>query len=312
MPDHRPEIVTNNGHARVALAAPGDGQREAPGELGIGHSGATGERLLRTATVACGQRFCRMSWSARRSSRPPNHLIRFHTAKASPSLAGLPGACSRSLDGQQWGSICNRTRPHEAPRVTTTASVRWPATRGLIEAGLLWSLDGMQGVRSEKARVCIPRASLGPMSRGIILLGSGRPRRPRSREDRSRLGELQDDLDVVRCSLQRLLNRVRGDAPGHQLLQPRPVRRGQCCRGAIVVTPVGVDRAEHRDVVEYHVVGQRGCRSRAGRCGRADAGEADDAPGETVPIACRTSSTTPVHSTTMWGRRARSVIAPVW
>src|SRR5512133_650612 len=57
------------------------------------------------------------------------------------------GACSRSLGGQQRGSISNRTRPCEAPCVTITASVRWLATQGFVVDDLPGFLDGMQGVR---------------------------------------------------------------------------------------------------------------------------------------------------------------------
>jgi hypothetical protein len=46
-------------------------------------------------------------------------------------------------------------------------------------------------------------------------------------------------------------------------------RVGERRRRAVVVAPVGVDRAEHRDVLEHHFVGQRGRRNGPGPGGRA-------------------------------------------
>jgi hypothetical protein len=63
----------------------------------------------------------------------------------SPGVDGCQ--CWGSLGGQQRGSSSNRTRPHETPRVTTTASVRWLVMRGFVVDGLPGFLDGMQGVR---------------------------------------------------------------------------------------------------------------------------------------------------------------------
>ena len=70
-----------------------------------------------------------------------------HTAEASASLAPAPAHVHDRWAGSSGGSISNCTRPCEAPRVTTTASVRWLATQGFVVDDLPGFLDGMQGVR---------------------------------------------------------------------------------------------------------------------------------------------------------------------
>jgi hypothetical protein len=69
-----------------------------------------------------------------------------HAAEAS-LLALAVGANSRPVEAGSRRHQLKRARPHETPRVTRTASVRWPAMRGFVEAGLPWSLDGIQGTR---------------------------------------------------------------------------------------------------------------------------------------------------------------------
>src|SRR5579872_5028504 len=61
---------------------------------------------------------------------------------------------------------------------------------------------------------------------------------------RRSLVDLDDHLDVVGLAGQRVLEVVEGHRPAHHLLQPAVVGLGQGGGGRLVVTPVGVDRAD--------------------------------------------------------------------
>lgn len=73
-------------------------------------------------------------------------------------------------------------------------------------------MDARPAWRARRTRR--PRLAQGRALGAAATLGCG-----------SRLRELHDDLDVVRCSLQRLLDRIGADAPGHQLLSATKLAR---------------------------------------------------------------------------------------
>jgi hypothetical protein len=70
-----------------------------------------------------------------------------HTAEVPTSrIAGGP-RMSTFVEGQQRGSKSSRTRPHDTPPNSTTASVQWLAMQGFVRDDLLGFLDGIQEVR---------------------------------------------------------------------------------------------------------------------------------------------------------------------
>ena len=192
-----------------------------------------------------------------------------------PGVAGSARPCGASAGARGWRTHCSpRTgefRPRGGPSTEPTTigsdlraaletlrparseprvSSRtrgWPVarrhrTRRAVDPAVLPEPPASQA--SKGALEVLDKRRRSRSSSGDATVAADRgargPRRPPRWEGGSGLRELHDDLDVVRCSLQRLLGRIRADAAGDQLFQPRRVHLGEHLGGAIVVAPVGV------------------------------------------------------------------------
>jgi hypothetical protein len=113
-----------------------------------------GRSVVAVRRLGSGERPCHRAADLRRPSETQGlggWYVQAALASHGRGLHHLCPSCGHmfaSVGGQQRGSSSNRSRPHEAPPVTTMASGLWPAIQGSVEAGLPGFLDGMQGVRA--------------------------------------------------------------------------------------------------------------------------------------------------------------------
>ena len=159
----------------------------------------------------------------------------------------------------------------------------WPSQSWLPEehpgcSRQRWHHPGMGGVLAPSMlQPAFPVAfsSIIPDGPSVILPPPARPCRAGS--PRSRLGELDDDLDVLRRPLQGAHEILRPLASRHEACQPRAVRAGQGFTGLVPVPLVGVDAADD-DIVPEHRFGRDVGRGEPGRVAAGpDAGQTDDA-----------------------------------